>query len=154
VEFGWGDAVYYQAEKKTLGMTLAAVFWPTPSVMEVLAFDDISLAASSDYEAVEIRISEEELKTLAASITDSFTARTAVPTGTKLVTTAGESRFYHARGEFHFFRMCNRWTTERLAAIGCTIRSWPVISATRALSEARRCAAKHGPECGDLSCTR
>jgi uncharacterized protein (TIGR02117 family) len=154
VEFGWGDAVYYQAEKKTLRMTLAAILWPTASVMEVLAVDDVSQVASRDYEATEIRVSAEELATLAASIADSFAPRSPKSTGTVLVTTAGESRFFPAKGEFHFFRMCNRWTTERLASIGCAIRPWPVISATRALSEARRCAAMRRPECGDDSCTR
>ena len=35
LEFGWGDRVYYPAEEKTIGMTLAAALAPTPAVMHM-----------------------------------------------------------------------------------------------------------------------
>ena len=141
LEFGWGDAVYYQAEEVTLGMTLAAALWPTPSVMEVLALSDISLREAADYQIVELKTSEREFRALTASIASSFAGETVMPTGTAWQTTLGDHRFYHAHESFHFFRMCNRWTAERLQSLGCSIGALPVITASRALREARNCVA-------------
>lgn len=144
LEFGWGDAAYYQADEKTFAMTAAAVLWPTPSVMEVLGLDDIARQSTPDYEVTELHVSGQQLRALAASIASSFTSHAVVPTGNVREMPQGPSRFYHARGKFHLFRMCNRWTTQRLTAIGCSIRPWPVLSASRALREARRCEAERG----------
>jgi uncharacterized protein (TIGR02117 family) len=142
LEFGWGDAAYYQAETKTSGMTVAAVFWPTSSVVEVLGLTDVSLQLSSGYEAVELHVSEQQLDALVASIGESFSGTGVTPTGTVLTAPQGRSRFYFARGKFHFFRMCNWWTARRLEAIGCPIGHVPVVTPTRALHEARRCERK------------
>jgi uncharacterized protein (TIGR02117 family) len=142
LEFGWGDAVYYQAEEKTIGMTLAAVFWPTDSVMEVLSLQHVRAGPGPDYESVEIHVSADELRALAAGIERSFAGETLRPTGKMILTVEGPRRFYHAEGRFHFFRMCNHWTAQRLKAAGCSIRPVPVITASRVLSEARRCAGR------------
>lgn len=145
LEFGWGDAVYYQADEKTLGMTLAAVFWPTDSVMEVQGLERVRAGASPDYESVEVHVSAEELRALAAQIERSFAGEALRPTGKATLTVEGPRRFYHAEGRFQFFRMCNHWTAQRLKAAGCSIRPLPVITASRVLSEARRCEAGRAP---------
>jgi uncharacterized protein (TIGR02117 family) len=145
LEFGWGDAAYYQAETKTLSMTLAAVFWPTPSVVEVLGTADVSMQASSNYEAVEIRVTGQQLDALAASIAASFSGDSVTRTGTVGAYPEGQSRFYVARGKFHLLRMCNWWSAKRLEAAGCSIGHWPVLTASRVLREARRCQAARMP---------
>jgi uncharacterized protein (TIGR02117 family) len=144
LEFGWGDAAYYQAQEKTIGMTLAAVFWPTESVMEVIGLDTVSTQRSKDYEAVEVPLSDAGWHALVASITDSFSGDTVTPTGTVFTTVIGQSRFYRARGYFYFPRMCNRWTAERLKSASCPIQSWSVVTASRVMREARRFAPVEG----------
>jgi uncharacterized protein (TIGR02117 family) len=142
LEVGWGDAAYYQAETKTLSMTLAAVFWPTPSVVEELGLADISPQASSSYEAVEIRVTGQQLGVLAASIAASFSGDTARRTGSVRAYPEGQSRFYVARGKFHLFRTCNRWSAKRLEAVGTPSAAGP---SSRALREVRRCQAARTP---------
>ena len=141
LEFGWGDAAYYQAQEKTLGMTLAAVFWPTDSVMEVIGLDALSMQRTEDYEAIQVLLSDAGWRALSASIAGSFAGDAITPTGTVLTTAAGESRFYRARGHFYFPRMCNRWTAERLKAASCPIQAWSVVTASRVMREARRFGA-------------
>lgn len=145
LEFGWGDAAYYQAREKTLGMTLAAVFWPTESVMEVVGLKTVSMQKAADYEAVEVRLSEPGWRALTASIAGTFAGDTTMPTGTIFSTAAGQSRFYHARGRFYFPRMCNRWTAERLKSASCPIQSWSVVTASRIMREAHRFGASPEP---------
>lgn len=144
LEFGWGDAAYYQAQEKTIGMTLAAVFWPTESVMEVIGLDAVSTRRSEDYEAVEVSLSDAGWHALIASIVRSFAGDKITPTGTTFTTAAGQSRFYHARGHFYFPRMCNRWTAERLKSASCPIQAWSVVTASRIMREARRFGAQPG----------
>jgi uncharacterized protein (TIGR02117 family) len=138
LEFGWGDAAYYQAQEKTIGMTLAAVFWPTDSVMEVIGLNAVSMQRSDDYEAVEVPLSDAGWRALVASIAASFAGNEITPTGTAFTTAAGQSRFYHARGHFYFPRMCNRWTAERLKSASCPIQAWSVVTASRIMREAHR----------------
>jgi len=138
LEFGWGDAVYYQAEKKTLRMTLGAVLWPSPSVMQVVGFTEIPEPASAEF--VEVAVSDGGLRALAASIRSSFAGETPQPTGAVRHVGTYRVRFYRARGNFYFPRMCNRWTAERLAAAGCPLRTSTVVLAGRVVREARRFA--------------
>jgi hypothetical protein len=140
VEFGWGDAAYYQADEKSLWSALATIF-PSGSVVSVLALPEVSRAPAPDYEAVELRVSEGQLRAIIDSIASSFATGTPVPTGRTRRSEAGELRFYEANGSFHLLRMCNRWTTERLQLAGCAVRPLPVLSPNRAMREARRCAA-------------
>lgn len=144
LEFGWGDAAYYQAQEKTVGMALAAVFWPTQSVMEVIGLDAVSTQRSEDYEAVEVSLSDAGWHALIASIAGSFVGDKVAPTGTAFTTAVGQSRFYHARGHFYFPRMCNRWTAERLKSASCPIQAWSVVTASQVMRETRRFGTKAG----------
>jgi hypothetical protein len=137
LELGWGDAKYYPALRKNALMALDAVFTPSASVMSVLGLPDISAVRPDGIERVPASASE--LQSMVASINESFASRQAIGTRRRLV--EGELLFYPARGNFYFFRMCNDWTVTRLRAAGCKVSGLPVITAGRALREARRCAA-------------
>lgn len=141
LEFGRGDAIYYQAQEKTLTMTLGAGLWPSPSVIEVLAPTELDRQPSAAYDIVPIAVTQQELQAVSDSIAQSFSARTPLPTGTQWTTAVGESRFYHARGSFHLFRLCNRWTMEQLRAAGCRRTGGPVLFAAQVMRAARRCRA-------------
>ena len=139
LEFGWGDAAYYQAPDPTLGMSIAAVFWPTPTVMEVVPWQVVA-ANVEDSETVELHVTDAELRAIAKSIDDSF-VQPISPTGNGYNVSAGRALFYNARGKFHLFRMCNRWTAERLQLAGCSVRPGLVMTATQLITAAQRCVA-------------
>ena len=139
LEFGWGDAAYYQAPAPSLGVTIAAVFWPTPTVMEVIPWQVVAEGVE-DSETVALRVSEAELRALARSIDDSFVQPIGA-TGSGYDVSRGRARFYHARGKFHMFRMCNRWTAERLQLAGCSVRPRLMMTASQAITAAKRCDA-------------
>lgn len=135
LEFGWGDAEYYQAEKETIWLGSRAALWPTASVIHV-----IGLTAPLDKNAraedlVEVRISHAGLLELVDAINAEFAAQT--PVGRELQSTPRPNRFYNARRSFFFPRMCNWWTAERLKDAGCPIAAWSVITASRVMREAR-----------------
>ena len=137
LEFGWGDAAYYQAPDPTLGVTIAAVFWPTPTVMEVVPWQVVA-AGVDDSETVALQVSDAELQAIARSIGDSFVQPLSA-TGKGYDTANGRALFYHARGKFQMFRMCNRWTAERLQLAGCSVRPRLIMTASQAISAAMRC---------------
>lgn len=139
VEFGWGDAAYYQAPDPTLGMTIAAVFWPTPTVMEVIPYQVIA-KDFEDSETVVLHVSDAELHAIVNSIDDSF-VQPIHATGNGYSVAAGRALFYDARGKFHMFRMCNRWTAERLQLAGCSVRPRLIMTASQAITAAKRCVA-------------
>lgn len=135
LEFGWGDAAYYQAEVETIWLGLRAAFWPSPSVIHV-----IGLTAPLDKNAyaddiVEVRISHAGLLELVTAINAEFAAKT--PIGRELRSTPRPNRFYNAHRSFFFPHMCNWWTAHRLKNAGCPITPWTVVTASRVLREAR-----------------
>lgn len=139
LEFGWGDAAYYQAPDPSLGVTIAAVFWPTPTVMEVIPWQIVAEGVV-DTETVALRVSDAELQAIAKSIDDSFVQPISA-TGSGYDAPSGRALFYHARGKFHMFRMCNRWTAERLQLAGCSVRPRLLMTASQAITAAKRCEA-------------
>ena len=141
LEFGWGDAAFYQADKPTLGMTLAAVLWPSPTVMEVVPLQTAPPAGTDDYESVAVHVTDAELKAIAASLDASF-AQPLSPTEKTYRTAGGEARFYHARGKFYLFRMCNRWTSELLELAGCAVSPRLAMTAGQVIKAAKRCEAE------------
>ncbi len=146
LEFGWGDAAYYQADEPTSGMALGSL-WPGPTVMEVVPLREIPASADHDYYAVTLHVTHAELEAIAASIDKSFIQPLSA-TGKTYRVAAGEARYYHARGKFHAFRMCNRWTSELLRLAGCAVRPGLMITAGQVMSAAKRCdaeSAAHNP---------
>ncbi len=139
LEFGWGDAAYYQAPDPSLGVTIAAVFWPTPTVMEVIPWQVVAEGVE-DSETVALRVSDAELQAIAKSIDDSF-VQPINATGNSYPVAKGRALFYDARGKFHMFRTCNRWTAERLQLVGCSVRPRLTMTASQAITAAKRCEA-------------
>jgi uncharacterized protein (TIGR02117 family) len=143
LEFGWGDAAYYQAPDPSLGVTIAAVFWPTPTVMEVIPWQ-VVVEGVEDSETVALHVSDAELQAIVKAIEDSF-VQPIRPTGNGFATPSGRALFYHARGKFHTFRMCNRWTAERLVLAGCSARPRLIMTASQAITAAKRCQTAKPP---------
>jgi uncharacterized protein (TIGR02117 family) len=141
LEFGWGDAAFYQADKPTAGMAIAAVLWPTPTVMEVVPLQTAAFPGGGDFVSVAVHVTDAELKAIASSIDASF-ALPISPTGNTYRTAGGEARFYYARGKFHLFRMCNRWTAELLELAGCAVSPRLAMTAGQVVKAAKKCDAE------------
>lgn len=140
IEFGWGDADFYQADKPGAGMALAAVLWPSSTVMEVVPLQAAPPPGAGDFEAVAVHVTSLELKEIASALDASF-EQPITPTGKTYRTAGGEARFYRARGKFHLFRMCNRWTAELLQRAGCPVSPRLSMSAGQVVKAAKKCAA-------------
>ena len=138
LEFGWGDADYYQTPDPTSGMTIAAILWPTPTVMEVVPWRQDIAAGVADSETIALHVSDAELQAIAKSIDDSFVQPISA-TGNGYDTAGGRALFFDAKGKFHLFRMCNRWTAERLKLAGCSVRPPLIVTATQSITAAERC---------------
>jgi len=145
LEFGWGDADYYQTPDPTSGMTIAAIFWPTPTVMEVVPWRQSIAAGVEDSETVALHVSDVELQAIAKSIDEAFVQPISA-TGNGYDTASGRALFFNANDKFHLFRMCNRWTAERLQLAGCSVRPPLIMTATQSITAAERCESAVTPQ--------
>lgn len=141
LEFGWGDADFYQADKPTAFMAIAAVLWPSSTVMEVVPLQAVPVPGSADFEAIAVHVTDAELNAIASSIDASFVQPISA-TGKTYRTAGGDARFFHARGKFHLFRMCNRWTADILQRAGCAVSPRLTLTAGQALEAAKKCDAE------------
>jgi uncharacterized protein (TIGR02117 family) len=141
LEFGWGDADFYQADEPGAGMALAAVLWPSSTVMEVVPLQAAPPPAAGDFEAVAVHVTNAELEAIASALDASF-EQPISPTGKTYRTAGGEARFYRARGKFYLFRMCNRWTAQLLELAGCSVSPRLAMTAGQVVKAAKKCDAE------------
>lgn len=135
LEIGWGDEAYYQARKTTSGMGLKAVFWPTDSVLHVVALDRDPALYFPDADVVAIRLSERGFRKLAGFIDESFAEDEkggVIRLGSGLY---GRSRFYRAQGTFYLFNNCNRWSADAIRSSGFPISTFYVITAAHVMDQ-------------------
>lgn len=129
LEFGWGDKGFYQAAEITSGLTLQAIFWPTESVMHVVAVNDKAPLAFPHSQSIQICMNDMEYASLLAFIANSFRR-----TGSdgKIVSMRngiyGDSQFYEGTGDYYLMNTCNKWTAKALKSAGMDI--WPVFKLT------------------------
>lgn len=129
-EFGWGDKGFYQAREITSGLAVRAVFWPTDSVMHVVAVPlppDRYFVAS---EAIRVPLSAAGAAGVAGAIAASFAPPEggAAPSPTKRGL-YGHSLFFDGEGSYHLLRTCNTWTARTLTAGDVPIRAFLTLTA-------------------------
>ena len=121
IEFGWGDDEFYQAEEITSGVTLKAIFLPTDSVVHAVL---VPLKVDSYFKNSEVEkfcLEDSDLESLIKFISSSFYRD---ESGNILKLNHGiygDSQFYKARGDFHIFNTCNKWTAKGLESAGMKI---------------------------------
>ena len=121
IEFGWGDNEFYQAEEITSGITLKAIFLPTDSVVHVVAVTRKADKYFKHSEVGKICLEDPEFKSLVKFISNSFYRD---ESGNILKLNHGiygDSQFYKAKGDFHIFNTCNKWTAKGLESAGMNI---------------------------------
>ena len=137
LEFGWGDRVYYPAQEKTLGMTLAAALVPTPAVMHMAGLAAAPRDDGAGREVVSVALTEAGFQRLARALAAAFER----PAGGRAAPVSRGlypgSRFYHARGAFHLFNTCNTWTARMLHAGGVGLSPSGIVTADGLMARLR-----------------
>ncbi len=135
VEIGWGDERFYQAQTVTPGMAVRAAFWPTSTVLHVVAFRGPPSSYFSGHEVVELPTSKAEYRELVAFVAASF-ARTShgavIRFGPGLY---GDSWFYSAEGAFSVWNNCNTWVAKAIEKTGYPISGRRTVTAQGLFSQ-------------------
>ena len=121
IEFGWGDNEFYQAKEITSGVTLKAIFLPTDSVVHAVAVTRKADKYFKNSELEKFCLKDSELKSLVEFISNSFYRD---ESGNILKLNHGiygDSQFYKAKGDFHIFNTCNKWTAKGFESAGMNI---------------------------------
>ena len=129
IEFGWGDKEFYQAEEITSGITLKAIFLPTDSVVHAVAVTRKADKYFKHSEVEKFCLEDPEFKSLIKFISRSFYRE---ESGNILKLNHGiygDSQFYKAKGDFHIFNTCNKWTAKGLESAGMNISTTFKLSA-------------------------
>lgn len=142
-EFGWGDKAFYQTEKPTVGITLKAVFLPTPSTMHVVAVSEPPAIQFPESETVELRVSQAGLTNLVSGLASSF----AMDDNNQAIVGPnglyGHSLFFDATGSYYISNTCNTWTVRMLALAGVPTTESLTLTAGSAIRQARWAAKKY-----------
>lgn len=121
LEFGWGDADFYQAEGEDVLLGLKALLFPTRVVMHVHGFNGSPQSNFPETEIIEMSLTPEGYERLLAFLRASFAHDAAgrpIPLGKGLY---GLSQFYAGTGTYSMFNTCNTWAAKALAAGGFPI---------------------------------
>lgn len=138
LEFGWGDAEYYPAERATIGMTLRAALVPTPAVLHVAGMGVSPERRYPKAEVIALSLDAVSLGGLVDFIAGSFergTGTRADAIGPGLYPT---SRFYPATGRFHLGNTCNTWTANALKHGGFAVSGTGTTRAEDLMVQVRR----------------
>lgn len=117
-EIGWGDAGFYQAREITSGLTMRAMFWPTDTVLHIVAVSGDPTEYFSSSDIIGFPVTESEFEGLLTFIDLSFAKDgegdiRAIGRGIY-----GESEFYQAEGSYFLTNTCNTWTAKGLKSLG------------------------------------
>lgn len=137
-EIGWGDAGFYQTPEITTKLVLQALFWPSDSVMHIVALPTHPKRYFPRSEVIEVKLSEEGFQKMIEFIMASF-ARDAHHQIIKMQKGLyGNSRFYQGQGTYHLFNTCNSWTAEAIRASGFPISTVYALTAGNVLFQLER----------------
>ncbi len=121
LEFGWGDADFYQADGEGILLGLKALLWPTAAVMHVYGFDGAPAASFPKSEVLALDLTADGYARLLAFLRSAFTRDAAGRVKRLGPGLYGLSFFYAGEGRYDAFHTCNTWTAEALAAAGFPI---------------------------------
>ena len=112
---------FIRLEEITSGITLKAIFLPTDSVVHAVAVTQKADKYFKHSEVEKFCLEDYEFKSLVKFISNSFYRD---ESGNILKLNHGiygDSQFYKAKGDFHIFNTCNKWTAKGLESAGMKI---------------------------------
>jgi len=146
-EFGWGDKMFYQAKEVTVGLAIQAVFWPTDSVVRVVAVYSEPSNYFPEAEVIELILKESQMKSLNQFISTSFFRNSK---GEVTTTSDGyykNSQFYQGEGDYYLFNTCNKWTAKALRSAGLDISTSLKLSSGSIFSYLKQYCASQTNAC-------
>jgi len=118
LEFGWGDAEFYQTPDAGLGLALRALLSPTDTVMHVVGYNNPPAKAYPTQETLALKLTPAGYRAVIAYIRDSFARDADGKPALSKDGIDGRSAFYKAVGSYSIRRTCNTWLAEALAEGG------------------------------------
>ncbi len=146
IEFGWGDEDFYRAEELSTAKAIAALFWPTSTVMHVVGLRMDPDKAFPYSPILALCLSQESLEPILNSIRRSFKAGNGSlkSLGPGIY---GDSMFFPGSGSYHALYTCNTWTARVLEHAGIETAFLPVLFASQVMSAAEPYAMVHAASC-------
>ena len=136
-ELGWGDREFYQSNEITSGMTVRAMFWPTPSVMHIVAIPRAPKSYFSGSKTLSIKLSPKGHQLLRESIAASFKR----DKQGKVIKTKpgiyGRSFFFEGEGNYYMTNTCNTWTARVLYDAGLPVRPFLTLTAGSVMDQSK-----------------
>lgn len=117
---GWGDAAFYRRQINPW-TTLAALGWPTPSILHVVPVRGSVTARFPRSDVIALSLPRSRYLALCRALDDAFSRDAR---GRRVFVQRGyvpESRFYAGRESFYFPKMCNLWTAQKLQRAGVPV---------------------------------
>ncbi len=133
-EIGWGDRKFYQANQITTGLTIRTVFWPTESVVHIIAIPINPLLYFEESEVIELRLKDEAFISLIKFIASSFKRREDMQVIDLKKGVYGDSQFYKGEGDYYLMNTCNKWTAKGLKSAGVDLTPTFKITADSIMS--------------------
>jgi len=133
-EIGWGDREFYKANKVTTGLTIRTVFWPTESVVHIIAIPVNPDRYFKKSELIELRLKDEAFFSLQKFISNSFKREDDSQVIVLKKGAYGESKFYKGRGDYYLMNTCNKWTAKGLKSAGVDLTPTFKITADSIMS--------------------
>lgn len=135
--FGWGDAAFYRRQINPW-TTLAALCWPTPSIVHVVPVRGSVTARFPRSDVIELSLPRSRYLALCRALDEAFSRDAR---GRRVFVERGyfpESRFYAGRESFYFPKMCNLWTAQKLQRAGVPVFAPTAIFASGLARQAAR----------------
>ncbi|MEO0820648.1 MAG: DUF2459 domain-containing protein [Pseudomonadota bacterium] len=146
LEIGWGDDGFYRSvariEDLTAETALAALLWPTPSVMHVAAFDRPPDEAFAAAERVTLTLSRAGFLRFATALAETLALGPGGAVEDRGPGLYGGARFYAAAPGYHAFNTCNHWVARLLRRAGVPASPLPGTFSTGLVAELRLRAAR------------
>lgn len=114
VELGWGDEGFYRADPVTFGTAFRAVFWPTPTVLHVVALDREVTREYTTSDVVALDLPATDFQRMIRRIAATFDGHENLGEGLY----GRQSFFYRAHGSYYFPNTCNVWLLRLLEDAG------------------------------------
>lgn len=129
---GWGDRAIYldlaEWSELTLKMGLKTLFWPTPPLLHVTAYDKLPMEDKKLKQLQSITLSPNQYLQLCHYILGFFKVDKQL--NVQLLKGKGytpNDNFYEAIGKYHLFNTCNTWVSRGLSRIGVRTAWWTPI---------------------------
>lgn len=137
LEFGWGDADFYQADGEGILLGLKALFLSAAAVVHVYGFNGAPAANFPTSEVTELRLTSDGYARLMTFLKSAFTRDAAGRVKRFGAGLYGLSFFYAGEGTYHAFHTCNTWAAEALLAGGFPIDPAGIITVGQVMDGVR-----------------